>query len=82
MEYLIEVRWNDPLGDAIARLLRARPQGVEQTDSEMPSGPERAFAVYRSDSWEAVEGLARTVSELGAQVRITPVAPEVRPVAA
>ncbi len=76
MEYLIEVRWNDPLGDAIGRLLLSTPQGVEQTDSEVPPGPERAFAVYRSESWETVEGLARRVSELGAQVRITPIAPE------
>lgn len=82
MEYLIEVRWNDPLAEAIGRLLRTTPQGVEQTDSEVPPGPERAFAVYRSDTLEALEGMARTVSDLGAQVRITPVAPEVPPVAA
>jgi hypothetical protein len=82
MEYLIEVQWNDPLAEAIGRLLRTMPQGVEQTTSEVPRGPERAFVVYRSDSSEALEGLACTVSKLGAQVRITPMAPEVPTVAA
>jgi hypothetical protein len=82
MEYLIEVRWDDPLADEIGRLLRTMPQGVEQTTSEVPRGSERAFVVYRSDSSEALEGLACEVSKLGAQVRITPMAREVPPIAA
>jgi hypothetical protein len=81
MEYLIEVQWDDPLADAIGRLLRTMPQGVEQTTSQVPRGPERAFAVYRSDSSESIEGLVGTVSKLGARVRITPMA-HVPPVAA
>jgi hypothetical protein len=82
MEYLIEVQWDDPLADAIGRLLRTIPQGVEQTTSEVPRGPERAFVVYRSESSEDIEGLVCTVSKLGARVRITPMAHEVPPVAA
>jgi hypothetical protein len=82
MEYLIEVQWDDPLADAIGRLLRTMPQGVEQATSEVPRGSERAFVVYRSDSSEALEGLACAVSKLGAQVRITPMAREVPPIAA
>jgi hypothetical protein len=57
-------------------------QGVEQTTSEVPRGCERAFVVYRSDTSEALEGLACEVSKLGGQVRITPMAREVLPVAA
>jgi hypothetical protein len=73
MEYLREVRWDDPLADAIGRLLRTTPQGVEQTTGDMPRGPGRAFVVYRSDSSEVLEGLAHAVSNLGAQVQLTPV---------
>ncbi len=70
MEYLIEVRWNDPLAEAIGRLLRVVPQGAEQTTGDVPRGPER------SDSSEVLEALARAVSKLGAQVRVTPVSKE------
>jgi hypothetical protein len=74
MEYLLEVRWEDPLADAIGRVLRTTPQGVVETTSDMPRGLGRAFVVYRSDSSEVLEGLARAVSGLGAQVQMTPVA--------
>jgi len=74
MEYLLEVHWVDPVADAVARLLSSLPEGVELTTGQAPQGRGRAFGVYRSDSFDVLEGLARAVSSLGAQVQITSIA--------
>ena len=74
MEYLLEIRWDDPIADAIARILSSVPEGVEQTTSYIPQGQGRAFGVYRSDSFEVLESLARAMSNLGARVQVTSIA--------
>ncbi len=82
MEYLLEVRWDDPVADAVGQILRSMPQGVELTTGSVPRGQSRAFVVYRSNGSEVFEDLVCAVSKLGAQVRITPVAREVPAAAA
>ncbi len=82
MEYLLEVRWDDPIAEAVGRILLSGPEGVDQATSYVPQGPSRAFVVYRCDSLELLDELVQAVSNLGAQLRITPVAREVAPVAA
>lgn len=52
----------------------ARQRGVELTTGHVPQGRGRASVVYKSDSFEALEGLVRAMSKLGAQVRVTSVA--------
>ena len=74
MEYLLEVRWEDPVAEAVARILSSAPEGVEQTTCHVPHGQGRAFGVYRSDSFEVLEGLARAMSNLGARVQVTSIA--------
>lgn len=74
MEYLLEIHWSDPIADAVARILYSAPEGVELTTGHVPRGRGRAFVVYKSDSFEVLEGLARAMSKLGAQVRVTSVA--------
>lgn len=78
MESLIEVRWDDPIADAIARILRSVPEGVEQMTGHVPQGQGRAFGVYRSDNVEILESLARAMVNLGAEVRVTSIADAVR----
>lgn len=72
MEFLLEVRWDDPIAASVARILSSAPEGMEQMTSYVPQGQDRAFAVYRSASLEVVEGLAQVMSNLGAQVQLTP----------
>jgi hypothetical protein len=74
MEYLLEVRWDDPVAATIARILSRVPEGLEQMTGLMPQGRGRAFVVYRSDNREVFDDLARAISNVGAQVRMTPVA--------
>jgi len=74
MEYLIEVRWDDPIAHAVARVLGSVPEGLEQATGEVPCGQGSAFVVYRSGRTEVLDGLARALSALGARVRVTPVA--------
>lgn len=71
MEYLLEVRWDDPIADAVVRILSSVPEGMERTTGQVPGGQNRAFVVYRSDSREALESLTRTMSDLGAHVLVT-----------
>ena len=73
MEYLLEVRWDDPIAAAVDRILASAPEGAEQTTAHVPQGQARAFVVYRSDSSESLEELARAISGSGAQVRVTAV---------
>lgn len=82
MEYLLEVRWDDPIAAAVGRILLSGPEGVDQATSYVPQGRSRAFVVYRCDSLELLDELVQAVSNLGAQLQITPVAREVAPVAA
>jgi hypothetical protein len=82
MEYLVEVRWSDPIADALQRILVDDVEGVEQTTSYLPLGGSRAFVVYRCDRSEVLQGLVDAVSKLGARVRITPVAQNLMPMAA
>ncbi len=74
MEYLLEVRWDDPVAATVARILSRVPEGLEQMTSLMPQGRGLAFVVYRSDNLEVFDDLARAISNVGAQVRMTPVA--------
>ncbi len=74
MEYLLEVRWDDPIAEAVARILSSVPGGVEQTTCHVPHGQGRAFGVYRSNNFEVLEGLVRAMSNLGARVQITSIA--------
>jgi len=75
MEQLLEVRWDDPIARAVARILGGVPEGVEQATGEVPCGQGSAFVVYRSSgSPEGLDRLARALSALGARVRVTPVA--------
>ncbi|OGL05519.1 MAG: hypothetical protein A3J45_01345 [Candidatus Rokubacteria bacterium RIFCSPHIGHO2_02_FULL_69_13] len=71
MEHLLEVRWDDPIAEAVARILARVPEGVEQTTGQMPQGQGRAFGVYRSESLEVLEDLARAAASVGARVWIT-----------
>ena len=74
MEYLLEVRWNDPIAAVVARILSSVPEGAEQVTGQMPQGRGQAFGVYRSDSLEVLEGLARAVSRAGGLAQITSMA--------
>lgn len=74
MEYLLEVRWDDPTTNAVARPLAGVPGGMELTTGTLPRGKGRAFVAYRSDSLDQLTGLARTISGFGATVRVTPAA--------
>ena len=74
MEYLLEVRWDDPIAAAVHRILSSAPADAEQTTGHVPQSQGRAFVVYRSDSFETLEGLARAISDVGAQIRVTSVA--------
>jgi len=75
MESLLEVRWDDPIAHAGARILGRVPEGVEQATGEVPCGQGTAFVVYRSAGRpEDLDRLARALSALGARVRVTPVA--------
>ncbi len=75
MEHLLEVRWDDPIAHAVARILGSVPEGVEQATGEVLFGQSSAFVVYRSSGTpEDLDRLARALSALGARVRVTPVA--------
>ncbi len=74
MEYLLEVRWDDPIAAAVEGILSSAPPGTEQTTGQVPRGQGRAFVVYKSDSFDALERLAGAISSLGAEVRVTSVA--------
>jgi len=71
MESLLEFRWDDPIARAVSEVLSSAPDGVEQVTGQMPRGQGLAFVVYRAQNAEAVEGLARAISDLGAHVRVT-----------
>ncbi len=73
MECLLEVRWDDPIADAVARILGSAPEGVEQATGELPCGQGAAFVVYRFGNPAALDQLSLALSALGARVRITPV---------
>lgn len=79
MEYLLEVCWDDPIAEAVAQILSRMPEGVEQRTGQVPGGQDRAFGVYRSDSFEVVQELARAISDLGAEVRVTRVIEPILP---
>lgn len=74
MEYMLEIHWDDPIAEAVAQILYSAPEGVELTTGHVPQARGRAFVVCRSDSFEVLEGLARAMSKLGAQIRVTSVA--------
>jgi hypothetical protein len=82
MEYLLEVRWDDPIAAALGRILLSGLAGADQTTSSVPDGRNRAFVVYRCNNPDVLDGLRGAVSDLVALVRITPIARDVAPLAA
>jgi len=74
MECLLEVRRDDPVAATVAQILSRVPEGLEQMTGLVPQGRGLAFVVYRSDNLEAFHDLARAISNVGAQLRMTPVA--------
>jgi hypothetical protein len=72
MEYLLELQWTDPVGRAVARILSALPDDVEQATSSVPIGLSRGFTVLRCDTPAALDDLARAVTAAGADVRVIP----------
>lgn len=70
MEYLMEVQWADPVGRAVARILSALPDDVEQTTSSVPLGMTRGFALFRCANAGALADIAQAVAAAGAEVRV------------
>jgi hypothetical protein len=70
MEYLLEVRWVDPVADAVTRVLSALPDGVEQTTASLPPGTSRGFELLRVDSPAALAELVGAITACGAEVRV------------
>lgn len=70
MQYLLEVRWIDPVASAVARVLSALPDGVEQTTGSLPPGTSRGFEVLRADSPTALSELVQAITACGAEVRL------------
>ena len=70
MEYLLDVRWSDPVARALAGVLSALPDGVEQTTASVPLGMSRGFTVLRADDASALERIAEALTAAGADVQI------------
>lgn len=72
MEYLLDVRWTDPVAKAMGAVLSALPDGVEQTTASIPGATSRGFMLLRADDAVALEKMAETMIAAGADVRIVP----------
>lgn len=70
MEYLLELRWTDPVASAVARVLSDLPEGVTPTTSSLPLGISRGFEVLRADSPTVLAELVDAIARCGAEVRI------------
>ena len=71
MEYLLEVRWTDPVASAVTRILATLPDGVEQTTSYVPPGTTRGFGVLRVESPAALADIVHAIAGCGAEVRVS-----------
>src|SRR5262249_41650549 len=79
MEYLVEVRWEDPIADKLCQILADGLKGVEQSTSYLPVASSRAFVVYRSDRLDLLQSMVEALSNAGGKVSITPVAQNLMP---
>ena len=70
MEYLLELRWADPVASAVARILSVLPDGVEPTTGSLPPGTSRGFEVLQIDSPGALTELVDAITRCGADVRV------------
>jgi hypothetical protein len=70
MEYLLEVRWKDPVANAVARILGSLPTGVEQTTGSVPYHMARAFSVLRVEGTRDVADVTEALAAAGAEVRV------------
>ena len=70
MEYLLELRWADPVASAVARILSVLPDGVEPTTGSLPPGTGRGFEVLQIDSPGALTELVDAITRCGADVRV------------
>ena len=70
MDYLLDLYWTDPVARAVARVLSALPEGLEQTTGSLPMATSRSFAVVRAENAVALEGIVRAIADAGADVRV------------
>lgn len=70
MEYLLDLRWPDPVASAVARILSALPDGVKPTTSSLPPGTSRGFEVLQADSPAVLTELVKAITRCGAEVRV------------
>jgi hypothetical protein len=70
MEYLLDVRWRDPVAQALGGVLAALPDGVEQTTASLPLAMSHGFAVLRADDLAVLEQIAEALTTAGADVRV------------
>ncbi len=70
MEYLLEVRWNDPTASTVARILSTLPADVEHTTGDWPDGTSRAFCVVRANGPEALDDVLDAIAASGADARL------------
>jgi hypothetical protein len=71
MEYLLEIKWSDPMADRLADILSALPTDVEQRTASMPPRMNRGFVVLSSRDHAALESVADAVVAAGAAVQVT-----------
>jgi hypothetical protein len=70
MEYLLDMRWADPVAAAVARVLSALPGGVEQTTAAVPVPTSHGFMVLRADHTVGLEQVVQAITAAGANVRV------------
>ena len=70
MEYLLDLRWADPVASAVARILSALPDGVEPMTGSLPPGTSRGFEVLQIASPVALAELVDAITRCGAEVRV------------
>jgi hypothetical protein len=70
MEYLLDLQWTDPVAKAVARVLSALPDDVEQTTASVPVAMIRAFTVLRASDSVTIKSIVQSIDAAGAEVRI------------
>ena len=67
-DFLIEVNWKAPIAAAVREVLRC--DDITLTTAQLPGAVSRGFCVVQSSAPEAVEDLARSLREAGADVTV------------
>src|SRR5262249_15567067 len=70
MNYLVEVRWTDPMASTVARILSTLPDDVERETSQWPEPTSRAFCVLRAQDPGAVTKILDAINDAGADTRV------------